>query len=110
MAGRLINDVKYVAVFDGNDRKKESLQDNIYFTLRDFFQNSDINDCLVSQNFNHILTNGVALHKRDKYFKYNSILYDCNSDFTKKLYNWLQHQSRYKDSLFDFSKEDEGGC
>ena len=109
MAGRLINGVKYVAVFDGNNRKKESLEDNVYFTLRDFFQNCDINDCLVPNNFNHILTNGIKLYNRDKRFEYNYILYNYNSDFTKNLYNWLKQQTKYKDSLFDFSKEEDDG-
>jgi hypothetical protein len=91
-----------------NEFKSKSLEDNVYFTLRDIFWNGDINDCATANYFNGILTNNTTFEERDKNFKYTNLLYDYNSDFTKKLYYWICRMTNYnKDYVFDFEKPQE---
>ena len=46
MAGKIIDGVKYILLYNENYPKNKSLEDNVYFTLRDIFCNADINDVL----------------------------------------------------------------
>lgn len=107
MAGRLINGVKYVGLYDDNKLKSKSLEDTIYFTLRDIFWNGEPRDCVISNMFNKSLSNGIRFEDRDENFEYADVLYDYTSDYTKKLYNWLL--TKDKNSLFEFVelKKDE---
>jgi hypothetical protein len=107
MAGRLIDGIRYMGLHDDNSFKSKSLEDNVYFTLRDIFWNGDVNDCITANYFNGILTNNSTFEERDINFKYTNLLYDYNFDFTKKLYNWICRMSKYKDSVFDFEKSQE---
>jgi hypothetical protein len=118
MAGRLINGIRYVGLMNDNSFKSKSLEDNVYFTLRDIFWNGDIDDVMTANHYNGLLTNGVSFEERNKNFKYASILYDYNSDYTKKLYNWLIRLTGYKrnstnvngrkDRMFEFLELEEG--
>ena len=46
---------KFICVNDNNDFKKLSLEDNVYFTLRDIFFNTDIIEYSIKANeFNSI--------------------------------------------------------
>jgi hypothetical protein len=117
MAGRLIDGVKYVGLMNDNSFKSKSLEDNVYFTLRDIFWNGEIDDLMSANHFNGLLTNNVSFQERDERFEYANKLYDYNSDFTKKLYDWLSRLTGYKrtsnnvnswkDSMFEFKEVEE---
>jgi hypothetical protein len=116
MAGRLIDGIKYVGLMNDNSFKSKSLEDNVYFTLRDIFWNGEVDDVFSANHYNGLLTNGITFEKRDKYFEYASVLYDYNSNYTQKLYDWLSRLTGYKltskpngwkDSMFEFLEVDE---
>lgn len=116
MAGRLIDGIRYVGLMNDNSLKSKSLEDNVYFTLRDIFRNGEINDLFTANHFNELLTNGISFEERDERFEYTNLLYDYNSDFTKKLYEWLSSLTGYKvtskpnvwkDSMFEFLEVDD---
>jgi hypothetical protein len=113
MAGKLINGVKFVGLMNDNSFKSMSLEDNVYFTLRDIFWNGDVEDLMTANQLNCFLTKGVSFEDRDKHFKYADILYDYNSNYTQKLYEWLScltgnnkitstNVNGWKDSMFEF--------
>ncbi len=103
MAGRLIEGIRYVGLMNDNSFKSKSLEDNVYFTLRDIFWNGGPDDCFASNHYNSLLKNGISFEERE----YTNVLYDYNSDFTQKLYNWLCLFK--KNYMFDFENpyEDE---
>ncbi len=116
MAGRLINGVRYISLMNNNSFKSKSLEDNVYFTLRDIFWNGEIDDLMSANHYNSLLTNNVSFEERDENFEYTNILYDYNSDYTKKLYDWLSRLTGYKltskpngwkDSMISFRKVQE---
>jgi hypothetical protein len=116
MAGRLIDGIRYVGLMNDNSFKSKSLEDNVYFTLRDIFWNGCPDDCFAANHYNSLLTNCILFEKRGANFEYTNILYDYNLDYTKKLYDWLSCLTGYKltskpngwkDSMFDFENPDE---
>jgi hypothetical protein len=116
MAGRLIDGVRYVGLMNDNSFKSKSLEDNVYFTLRDIFWNGEIDDVFSANHYNGLLTNGITFEKRDKYFEYANILYDYVSDYTQKLYDWLirltgnkrtSKPNGWKDNMFEFLEVNE---
>lgn len=108
MAGRIICGESYVGLMNDNQLKYQSLEDNIYFTLRDIFWNGDHDDCINANYFNSLLTNDISYEDRDEHFKYSNILHDQNSDFTVKLHIFLCHY-KHKEYMFEFYdlEEDE---
>ena len=42
MAGKRINGIEYIHLFNCNDFKKNSLYDNLYLTLKEIFWNANI--------------------------------------------------------------------
>ena len=89
MAGRLIDGVSYMYLMNDNMCKKWSLADNIYFTLRDVFINADnLDDVMMANYFNDLLTNGVYFEDRSPHFNYDIQLL-ANIQFMKKLKKWL---------------------
>ncbi len=116
MAGRLIDGIRYVGLMNDNSFKSKSLEDNVYFTLRDIFWNGEVDDIFSANHYNGLLTNNVSFEERDKNFEYTNLLYDYNSDYTKKLYNWLLRLTGYKlttkpngwkDGMFEFQEVEE---
>lgn len=113
MAGRLIDGVEYVKLTNDNSLKSKSLEDNVYFTLRDIFSNADINEIWPTSYFNGILTNDVSFEERDENFKYSNVLNDHNLKFTQDLFNWIHRITcngiRSKLNLIEFyeSEKDE---
>ncbi len=89
MAGRLINGIKYMGLRNDNSFGGKTLEDNVYFTLRDIFWNGEIDDIFTANNFNGLLTNGISFEERDNSFNYTNVLYDYNSSYTQDLLNWL---------------------
>jgi hypothetical protein len=85
MAGRLIDGIRYIGLMNDNSFKRKSLEDNVYFTLRDIFWNGEVDDLMTANHFNGILTNNICYEDRSKNFNYANILYDYESDYTKKL-------------------------
>jgi hypothetical protein len=106
MASRLHDGIRYIGLMNDNSFKSKSLEDNVYFTLRDIFWNGCANDCYAANYYNGLLTNDVSFEERTAKFKYTNVLYDYNLDYTKKLYYWLSRLTKY---MFDFEKtyEDE---
>jgi hypothetical protein len=117
MASRLIEGVRYVGLMNDNSFKSKSLEDNVYFTLRDIFWNGEIDDLLSANYFNGLLTNNISFGERDAKFEYTNLLYDYNSDYTKTLYDWLSRLTGYKltstnvngwkDSMISFRKVED---
>jgi hypothetical protein len=89
MAARFIHGVKYVRLMHDNSLKFNSLEDNVYFTLRDIYWNADIYDVDAVNCFNHALTNGMTFEDRGDNFKYSNVLRDFRTDFTCKLCAYL---------------------
>lgn len=104
--GRIFNGTKYMRLCNNNDFKKLSLNDNIYFTLRDIFSNGDSYDiCMTANHFNSLLTNNISFQERknsEEPFQYSNVLEDKN--FVKRLQKWL---SSFHVSWFHFLEEDE---
>lgn len=110
MAGKLINDIKYVCLMNNNSFKSKSLEDNIYFTLRDIFWNGNVEECMTANHFNILLTNNIAFEERDNNFNYSNILYDYKSNFTRHLYNWICNITKVEltyNILFEFLKPEK---
>lgn len=108
MAGRLINGIKYMGLMNDNSFKSKSLEDNVYFTLRDIFWNGEINDVFSANHFNSLLTNNISFEERDSSFDYTNLLYDYNSDYTRNLLGWICRMFPYKNSSFEFLPLEEG--
>jgi hypothetical protein len=115
MSAISMNGIKYIGLMNDNSFKSKSLEDNVYFTLRDIFWNCCFDDVISANHYNGLLTNNVSFEERDNNFRYSNLLYDYNSDFTKKLYNWLLRltgitstkPNGWKDSMFQFLNMDK---
>ena len=110
MAGKFINDIKYVCLMNNNSFKSKSLEDNIYFTLRDIFWNGNVEECMNANHFNRLLTNNIAFEERNNNFNYSNILYDYKSNFTQHLYNWICSITKVEltyNILFEFLKPEK---
>lgn len=101
MSGRLINGIKYIYINDCNDFKKNSLYDNLYFTLRDIFWNSNSADiCMEANHYNGLLTGDIPFEERTNSFQYTNVLYQ--KDEVKKILHWL---NRFKQNgWFEFNE------
>jgi hypothetical protein len=102
--GRIYNGIKYMGLFHNNDLKKLSLNDNVYFTLRDIFANADSYDiCIAANHFNSLLTNNISFEERnsDEPFQYSNVLEQ--KEFVKRLQTWLSNFDVY---WFHFLEED----
>jgi hypothetical protein len=87
---RIFNDIKYLQLANENNLKKKSLEDNVYFTLRDIFVNvSGIDYCMEANSFNNILTNGISYEERTIDFTYTNVLND--KIYIDQLSEWLSY-------------------
>ena len=101
--GRLINGVKYIHLMNDNEFKKKSLEDNVYFTLRDIFANADSAYTRMEANyFNHRLTGGICFEERTERFEYTNELHE--KDYVECLQRWLKHFGIY---YFEFIEPEE---
>jgi hypothetical protein len=90
MSGLLINGIKYMGIMENNELKKKSLDDNVYFTLRDIFWNSMSADIVFqSSNFNDKLSGGICYEYRPDNFYYSNVLYK-DKIYIYKLLKWLK--------------------
>ena len=102
--GKIINHTNYMYLFEQNEYKKNSLENNVYFTLRDIFANTeDVNLCIQSNQFNTTLTNDIYFQDRELNFTYSKVLYD--RVFLQKLCLWLNGIEQCK---FEFNHLEEG--
>ena len=103
MSGRLINGIKHMYNNDDNDFKKKSLEDNVYFTLRDIFWNCDSADTIMEANyFNGRLTNNICFEDRTERFQYSNELHQ--KDYVGRLQRWLKYITIY---YFEFEEPEE---
>ena len=90
--GRIINGEKYMHLFNDNNFKSESLNTNVYFTLRDIFANADSADTVMEANsFNSKLTGDICFEDRTENFAYTNVLSDVK--FLSRLLTWLNYFS-----------------
>jgi hypothetical protein len=103
MSGLLINGIRYMGIMENNELKKKSLNDNVYFNLRDIFWNSMSADIVFqANNFNDKLSGGVLHEYRTDNFKYTNVLYEDNN-YVYKLFKWLKKIDVHH---FDFVEPD----
>jgi hypothetical protein len=87
---RILNDIKYLQLSNENHLKYESLEDNVYFTLRDIFKNvSGLDFCMEANGFNCKLTNGIGYEERTIDFTYTDVLND--ETYIHELSRWLSY-------------------
>jgi hypothetical protein len=95
---RIFNDIKYLQLANENHLKSKSLEDNVYFTLRDIFNNvSGFDNCMEANVFNDSLTNGISYQERTNDFTYTNVLND--KKYMYRLSEWL---SRIHKGEFEF--------
>ena len=100
---RIINDIKYLHLHNDNNFKLLSLEDNVYFTLRDIFLNISSLDYVMEANgFNTEITGGISYEERKSDFKYTDSL--NHKLFVDRLYFWLNNI--YK-ACFEFEELDD---
>lgn len=88
MSGIIYNGIKYMCLLNNNNLKQNSLQDNVYFTLKDIFLNVDNYDmCNEVDNYMFEMKNDSNHSLKIGDFGYSDCLYDLN--FVKKFFNWL---------------------
>lgn len=95
---KIINGIKYIELFDSNELKNKSLEDNVYYTLKDIIYNGEEDDIAAS---NYLIKNLKKTDTNVNYQEYSNILYDYNSDFTQKLYNYMCKFSITKINLIE---------
>ncbi len=105
--GIIYNGTKYIQITYQNWKKSLSLEDNIYFTLRDVFANtficSDKNIIDIDEGvaLSGQLTNDICYEDRTEEFKYTDVLQE--KTFVSSLLTWLDTIEPDRD--FDFSDE-----
>ena len=84
----LYNGREYIGLSEEHSLKFRSLEDDVYFTLRDIFLNVlDVEDIMMTREFCIELTDGIPYEERTETFQYTDALYD--KKYTKRLYDWL---------------------
>ena len=100
---RIINGIKYLQLHNDNNFKSLSLEDNVYFTLRDIFTNiSGCDYCMEANGFNSHLTGSLSYEERKNDFQYTDVLND--KLFVDRLNTWLNYIHK---SDFDFEELDD---
>lgn len=88
------NSSRYIYLCDENHLKKKSLEDNIYFTLRDIFWNGYTSDIIYEANdLNYELTGGIHFEGRTHDFTYVNVL--SNKSYVSRLAKWLNKINKY---------------
>lgn len=102
--GILFNGIKYITLYNINDLKKLSLYDNLYFTLKDIFLNSDDNyEYMITNSLSLELTGGLYIEDITDNFNYIKML--DNKEFVQKILTFLM---KYKNEhFFHFTEEYE---
>ena len=104
--GRIINEIKYMYLMNNNEFKQKSLEDNLYFTLRDIFSNAeDIHSVFEANSFNDRLSGGISFEERTDNFQYVNVLQ--NKEYVSDLIVWLHYftEDWFEFIEFEFEKE-----
>lgn len=93
--GRIIDGVKYIHILNDNEFKIKSLNDHVYFTLRDIFENAYHYDTILYANrFCEKLTGEIHfLDDMKTTYTYTNIL--NKKYYLKKLIDWLDSLDIY---------------
>lgn len=84
----MYNGIKYMCILNDNNLKQKSIEDNVYFTLRDIFLNVEKSDICDQVNYyNGMLTNQIHYEDRTDEFKYVNSMYEIH--YVKKISKWL---------------------
>lgn len=84
---KIIKSIKFINL--NNNSKNKLLEDDVYFTLRDIFQNINSYDIAMEANhFNNLLTNSISYEDRTYMFCYTNVLTD--KIYVKNLLEWLK--------------------
>ena len=84
-----MNEMRYMYLIHNNEFKKKSLEDNIYFTLRDIFSNAeDMHSCFEANRFNDKLSGGISFEERTDNFQYAKNILQ-NKKYVSDLIQWL---------------------
>ena len=87
---RIFNNIKYLQLDNENHLKNKSLEDNVYFTLRDIYANvAGLDYCMEANLYNSKLTNGICYEERTIDFTYTNVLND--KTFIHELSIWLSY-------------------
>ena len=94
MAGKRINGIEYIHLFNCNDFKKNSLYDNLHLTLKEIFWNANSSDVSMQANsYNYMLTN-ISFE-------------DLSKDEFRKILELL-NRITYDKGWFEFNDLEEG--
>ena len=100
---RIINGIKYLQHFNDNNLKSLSLEDNVYFTLRDIFINmAELQYIMEANVFNNQISGSICYEDRKSNFKYRDVLND--KLFVDRLNKWFKY---IKKSDFEFEEPDD---
>jgi hypothetical protein len=100
---RIINGIKYFQHCNDNNIKSLSLEDNVYFTLRELFYNmSELQYIMEANVFINEISGSICYEDRKSNFKYRNVLND--KLFVDRLNKWLNH---IKKSDFEFEEPDD---
>lgn len=98
-----MNGIKYMYIGHNNDLKKKSLEDKLYFTLRDIFWNAGPSDvCMTANAYNAMLTNNICFEERSDCFQYKKL----EKDELEKISRWLKYIK--KNGWVEFLAPEEG--
>ena len=93
------NAVKYVFLCNPHGFKSLSLEDNVYFTLRDIFMNAgSADDAIDCNQFNIQLTNDIGFEDRTDTFTYTNVLQD--KAFVERRVKWFNYTRPERDVFF----------
>lgn len=100
MSELMFGKTAYICLCNDNDFKKRSIEDNVYFTLRDIFVNAQsVHDIETANLYNSRLSDGICFEDRTPSFQYTNVL--KNLDFLEDLIKWLK--SLKKTSSFELT-------
>lgn len=86
--GKIIHGIRYIHLLNDNKIKKISLNDYVYFTLRDIFENAYNYDTINETNwFCEKLTGELYFEDRKSTYKYTNAL--NKKHYLTKLITWL---------------------
>lgn len=107
--GLTYNGTKYVFLCNPHKFKSLSLEDNLYFTFRDFFMNAKrADDAIECNQFNMQLTNEICYEDRTDTFTYTNVLQD--KAFVEELIKWLLATKPSRDLFFTDKIDEDDEC
>jgi hypothetical protein len=97
---------KYIQLLNDNNLKNTSLEDNIYFTLRDIFWNiNNVQIIYEANELNDMLTNYICYEDRTPSFIWSNVLND--KKYLVKLKNFLEKIKQCNFETFEEIDDDK---